>query len=238
MAIQLLDCFLIAVPRVYDEGDGPIKHTNVAYFIEKERDRYERKIRKGTIYQVPVGFSEEKHDPIDEGIPNYKRFIGHDAIQQKINEGYKWGNETYHPGAKEGWNYVSREDYGRLITAKIGDQVYFHPSVTEPENYITEINGQEIYRAQVHELISVGNATQGFYILVQPIDEVNETGLSLDPKDKMLEGRVRYCRDGSPVKPGDYVFFQEGSDWVFEVNEERLFAMLEENILMKEVGDR
>ena len=73
MNLQLVDAFLIAVPSVYDEGDGEIKQTNTAFFIEKERDRYERKVTKGIIHRMPVGYSEERHNPLDEGIPNYWR---------------------------------------------------------------------------------------------------------------------------------------------------------------------
>ena len=239
MNLQLVDAFLIAVPSVYDEGDGEIKQTNTAFFIEKERDRYERKVTKGIIHRMLVGYSEERHNPLDEGIPNYKRFIGHDAIQQKVNEGAQWGNEKYHPGAHEGWQYVSRGDYGKVITSKEGDVVFFHPSVTEPDNHVLDIPGYSVFKAEVHEIIAILRngviIAQGFHVLVQPHEEnIDRAGLSIaiEAEDLPLEGTVVYGRS----MVGEVVYFQEGSDWSFYFNGTRLFAMLEENILGRKIA--
>ena len=239
MSLQLIDAFLIAVPSVFDEGTGPLKHTNTAFFIDKERDRYERKITKGVIHRIPVGYSEERHMPIDEGIPNYKRYIGHDAIQQKANEGMGWGNEKYHPGAHEGWQYVSREDYGKVITAREGDVVFFHPAVTEPDNHILDIPGYSVFKAEVHEIIAVLRdgviIPQGFHVLVKPHEEnTDRSGLSIaiEAEDLPLEGTVVYGRS----MVGEVVYFQEGSDWSFDFIGTRLFAMLEENILGRKIA--
>lgn len=235
MKIRLLDHFLISVPAVFeaDTHDG-IKSTNTAFFVDKERDRYERKVRRGIVHAAPIGYTETKHMPIDPGLPNPKLYVGHDDIQQKINEGYHWSNAQYHPGGTNHFKYISRAGYGERIDAKEGDEVYFHPSVTEPENEMSP----GIYRCQVHELISVGTRPQGFWILVEPHAETNESlglSLSVDGQDKMLEGTVRYAREGCEFILGQKVFFQEGSDWEFFIGEERLFAMLEENLLLTEV---
>lgn len=238
MDIRLLDSLLIAVPKIFDDGDGEIKTRNLAYYIDKERDRYERKVLCGTIYRSPVAYSQENHMPIDPGIPNPKLHIGHDDIQMMVNMGYDWGNEKYHPGTTEHFKYFSRADYGKMITAKDGDSVYFHPSVTEQDNFVMETDGQFIFRAQVHELIAVGNVPQGGYLLVKPHaadNEINGLSISVDDTDKALEGTVAYCRPGLEFKPGDVVAFQEGSDWSFYIEGERLFAMLEENVLAVEI---
>lgn len=250
--IRLLDQFLIAVPNIWDEGDvAGVKTLNPAIFIDKERDRYERKVLKGIVYSAPIGYSEEPHMPVDPGIPNHKLFVGHDAIHGMINQGYRWGNEKYHPGAKERFEYLTRGDYGRLITAKAGDDIYFHPSVTEEENYHGDIEGYKLYRAQVHELIAVVShlpwgdkfsgahltsvMPQGFYTLIEPHAEDKEAGgliLSSEDSDRALEGTVRYAREGSIVKPGEFVYFKEGADWALMIEDQRLFAMLEEDILL------
>lgn len=235
--IQLLDHFIIALPKVFDEGSDPggLKRINTAYFIEKERDRYTRKVMKGTIYSVPVVYRELNHMPIDPGLPNHKLFIGHDAIQKKVNEGYGWTNHQYHPGAREGFDYITVADYGRMITAKKGDEIYFHPSVTESENELGEADGLLLYRAMVTELIAVGTVPQGGHVLVEPLAKANYSGeivLSVDGEDKLLEGIVKFSRDGSGVSPGDHVCFQEDSNWDFFIGGVRYFAMLEENLLM------
>lgn len=240
MRITLTDQFLIAVSGVFDErqDQSGFKMMVSAHYIDQERDRYERKIRSGLVYSAPTIFSERNHMPIDPGIPNARLYVGHDAIQQKINEGYKWGNHNYHPGATEHFKYLTVADYARMITAKAGDQVYFHPSVTEPDNYFGQWQGMELYRAQVHEIIAVGTIPQAGWILVEPhLEQKDGDGIvvTTEDVDKMLEGTIKYCRPGGPFNSGDHVFFQEGSDWSFEINGERLFAMLEENIVLQKI---
>ena len=235
--IRLLDQFLIAVPQVFDEGNvGGLKYLNAAHYVDKERDRYERKIRKGIIYKRPMGFTNENHMPIDLGMPPYRLYISHYDIQKQVNQGTNWANEKYHPGLKEDYDYLTRADYGKLISAQDGDEVYFHPSVTEPENFFAIIDGQEIYRAQVHEIIFAAGKTQGFHVMVEPhIKDSTQAGLqiSIDDEHKLLEGTVKYCRENGPVAAGEFVYFQADSEWEFEINGEKLFVMLEENLLMK-----
>lgn len=168
--------------------------------------------------------------PIDRGIPAARGFVGHDAIQSMVNQGYNWGNERYHPGATdEIFDWLSRADYGKRITAKEGDKVHFHPSVTEPDNFFGEKDGNLLYIAQVHELIAVGSIPQGYYILVEPIPEDKEFNgiiVAVDDTHKLLQGIAR-----TGEYAGERVFFQEGSDWPFEIEGKVYFAMLEENIL-------
>ena len=233
--MQLLDHFLISVPHVFDEGEGDIKTMNAAHYIDKERDRYERKVMKGIVHKAPLAFREINHMPIDPGFPNHKLFVSHDAIQEMVNKGYKWDNTSYHPGIKEHFEYITIADYGRMITAKEGDEIYFHPSVTELENYHGEINGQSLFKASVHELISVGTVPQGGYVLVKPHMEDTKHGdlvVTLEDTHRLLEGTVKYARPESKLS-GAFVYFQEGSDWIVNINGERLFAMLEENVLLK-----
>ena len=52
--VILLDHFVIAVKAVWDEGSGGIRKMNPAFFIDKERDRYERKLTSGIILNKPL----------------------------------------------------------------------------------------------------------------------------------------------------------------------------------------
>lgn len=232
--IQLLDHFLISVPNIFSEG-GDFKHLNAAHYIDQERDRYERKLRQGIVYSAPIGYRQINHNPIDPGIPNHKLFIGHDAINRMAQIGHDWGNEKYHPGTKEHFKYESTAAYGARITVEQGDEIYFHPSVTEPANYFAEDGDNLLYKAQVHELICSGVSPQGFWLLVEPIIKekmVGDIALSIDDEDEERIGIVKYANSKSSLKTGEHVTFQEGCDWNFEVHGQRLYAMLEENILL------
>jgi hypothetical protein len=232
----IYDQILIRVDNVYDvETESGMALINEAYFIDKERDRYERKIRYGIIESVPLEYSEKKHMPIDPGYPNPRLYTSHDDIQEKVNVGYEWGNAQYSPAAKEGLDYKTIRDYGLLMDLRVGDKVYFHPSVTEADNSQEE----GIYRAQVHEIVSTVRdgvvIAQGEHLLVQPhTDEelvVVDMVLTMESQDKLLEGTVVY--GGQAVGPGDVICFEEDSNWEFVIEGIRYFAMIEENVFLK-----
>lgn len=236
--MQFLDHFIIGVSSLYDQGEGDIKKINPAYFIDKERDRYERKNRHGKVISVPLVYRELNHTPIDPGLPTPRIFIGHDDIQQKINEGYRWSNANYHPSTAERvYEYITVADYGRMITAKAGDMVWFHPSVTEDENYLGEKDGLSLYKAAVTEIICCGDIPQGGHVIVEPVGLANERDgilLAVEDQDEALRGRIKYARPGSGLEPGTMVYFQENANWEYWMDGVRYFAMLEENILLRE----
>lgn len=241
MTTQLFNYHIIKIDSVYDKRPtetGLTRLNEAHYREEKEMDRYERKLLTGTIYQVPLGYSEENFMPIDPGIPNYKTFIGHDHIQLQRNYGRDWGNEKYHPGLVDKIDFETIADYGAKIDAQIGEKVYFHPSVTEGENHLEG----ELYKCAVHEIIAVVRdgrmVPQGGYVLVTPHKDTNlvsDTGLvvAIDAEFKLLEGTVAYARQGADVKAGDSILFQDASDWKLLLEGEELYAMREEDIWMR-----
>lgn len=234
--IRLLNYFIIALDNIWDEGDvDGLIYMNANHYIDQERDRFERKVKKGIIYNAPIGYSNDKFMPIDPGAPNPKIFIGHDGIQLQVNQGYEWSNAQYNPSTCPGYKYLTRGDYAKMLTGKKGDEVYFHPRVTEPENFLKEENGLQLYRADVTDLILIGDIPQGGWLLVKPHLEDNERDgmvISLEDQDKMLEGTVKYCRAGSGLNVGDEVIFQEDANWDFMIGDERLYAMMEEDVFL------
>lgn len=240
--IYLLDHFIIQVPSVYDErpGEFGLIKINHAFYIDKERDRFERKLLFGTIIAAPMGYSDSDYMPVDSGIPNYKLFIGHEAIQRQVNIGHKeWGEKYehyYHPGRKECFDFLTMQHYGDMIDAKVGDTVYFHPSVTEEENYISD----RIYRANGDKLICVVGEQirmQAGYMLVDPHfdEQLEESGFIIKSagEAKMLEGTIRHIRTGAELKEGDSIIFQDDANWDLEVEGKKYYAMKEEDALMR-----
>jgi len=237
--IQLFEYHIIKIDSVYDQRpteSGLIRLNAAWYREEKELDRYERKLLTGTIAQVPIGYTETNFMPIDPGIPNHKIYVGHDIIQNQRNLDYDWSNEQYHPGAKETIDFETIADWGAKIDARQGEKCYFHPSVTEAENFIEE----GLYRCAVHELICVIRngkpVPQGGYILIRPIvDEQleSESGLitKLEGEPDVLYGTVAYGN----MPAGLRIMFLEYSDWKVIIEGEELYAMREDEILGIEI---
>ena len=236
----LYDQFLISVASVYDEfqNKAGVSGLNPLHYFEGERDRSERKLRHGLIHAVPELYSEKNHMPVDPGYPNHRMYISHDAIQEQVNKGMKWDENYYHPGAKEKMEFVTVADYGARIDAQVGDKVYFHPMVTEPEKFWSIWNDSKLYIAEVHELVCIVRhgqiIPQGGYVLVEPIIKSSEiNGLMVDsaPKDEDLKGIVRHST--GVLQPGEEVLFQENANWEFMVEGKRYYAMLEEDICLR-----
>jgi len=244
--MELLDYHIIKADSIYDTRPtetGLIRLNTAWYREEKELDRYERKLLTGTIVAKPIGYRDTNYMPIDPGFPNPKIFIGHDAIQSQRNQGVQpeWDNTKYHPGICERINYATIADYGTTIDCEVGEKVYFHPSVTEPENLI----GDDEYLATVDQIIcAVGKngdiRPQGGYILVKPNleseDELkSETGLIVkdEVEAKLYEGTIAFCRKGFDLKSGDVILYQEASDWIIKIEGVDYYVMLEENIWMR-----
>lgn len=229
----LHDHYLISVPKVFDdlESETGLIGRNTVWYIDEERDRYERKVRKGIVISKPEVFSEGLYQPVDPGVPNGTVYIGHDVIQEASNAGRKQ-LPKYNPSTKETIDFISLADIARLVDVKVGEEVYFHPNVTEEENKHSE----GVYKALPDALICVGTRMQGGWVLVEPIAEesiVDGFMVSVEKGKKLLEGIVRHIRNRPDLNPGDHVFFQEDSNWEYEVEGTVYFAMKEENIWMK-----
>lgn len=237
--MTLYDNYLISVPKIFDDlEDGNIIGRNNAWYIEQERDRYERKIRKGIVVAVPMGYTETNYQPIDPGVPNHRIYVGHDALQQMANIGRKSATIQYYPSVKEQIDFISLADIGALVDAQVGETVYFHPNVTEPENLHQELEDSTIYKALPDALICVGTRMQAGWVLVEPHEDVVvQDGfiVSIEPIQKMLEGTIRHIRPRPDMKAGNHVFFQDDSNWEYEVEGVKYYAMKEENIWMKKI---
>lgn len=234
--MTLYDHYLIQIPKVFDELEtNGIIGRNTAWYIEQERDRYARKVRKGLVIAKPHAFTEDSYQPIDPGVPNPRVYLGHDQIQEMRNAGRKSLPE-YYPSARERIDWLSLADIGRLVDVEVGEEVWFHPNVSEPENLHQELEIGNVYKAFPDVLICANGRMQAGWVFVEPIQENNEVDgfvLSVEPEHKMLEGIVRNIRNRPDLRIGDHVYFQENSNWEYEVDGKLYFAMKEENIWMK-----
>lgn len=232
--VRLLDHFVIGVKAVWDTGTSGIKKMNPAFFVDKERDRYERKLTSGVILATPLVYREIPHMPIDPGIPTPRRYVSHDDIQAMVMQGYPWGQDQYNPSTNENvFSYVTVADYGRMIDVKVGNQVYFHPSVTEEDNYLGEHGDVALFKAAVTEIVFSEGIPQGGYVILKPVP-VSQASLitSLDPEDAEKLGTVAYARSGSEFTLGMFVMFVDNANWEFWIGDERYYAMREDEIIL------
>jgi hypothetical protein len=237
--MTLYNHFLIQVDKVLDDlqTDTGLIGRNTAWYIEQERDRYARKVRKGLVIAKPQGYTETNYMPVDPGVPNARVYVGHDQIQEMKNAGRKQLPQ-YNPSNKETIDFISLADIGALVDAEVGETVYFHPNVTEPENLHQELETCAIYKALPDAIISVGTRMQAGWVFVRPMEQsnvVDEIYVDVEPAKKMLEGVVAHIRNRPDLKPGDHVYFQENSEWEYEVDGVVYYAMKEDNIWLKRV---
>jgi len=238
---MIYDHYLIRVDNVFDDlKEGNLIGRNNAWYIDQERDRYMRKVRKGLVIAKPTAYTDTNYQPIDPGVPNHRIYVGHDTLQTMALMGRKSATIQYYPSTKEQIDFISLADIGALVDAEVGETVYFHPNVTEPENLHEEHESYSVFKALPDALICVGTRMQAGWVLIEPHEDVTiDSGfiLSVEPIHKMLEGTVRHIRNRPDLKPGDHVFFQEDSNWEYEVEGVKYYAMKEDNIWMKAIEE-
>lgn len=245
--MKLFDHYIIRVNNIWEETViGGVQMMNGLRYIDKERDRYDRKRRYGIVVSEPAGLSGKNHNFIDPGWPNPRIHIGHDLIQEKVNMGfdeYTDYERFYNLAVHEEIAYDTLADYP--TDAKSGEVVYFHPSVTEPENKI----GPGLYKCRTDLLVCVIEKRfrrmswntynsdrseeweyifrmQANYVLVEPIAKEDTAAgliLSVDTQNELLRGRL---------KDGSEVLFRDYADWQYEILGKKYYAMREEDILM------
>lgn len=247
--MQLVDHYIIRVDNVWEETvvEG-IQLLNQHLYIEKERDRFERKRLYGTVEQLPAWFSGKMHQPIDPGWPNPRLAVGHDLIQMKVNQGMEdyhtdW-EKYYNLAAKEDLEYTTLADY--LCDARIGEKVYFHPSVTEEENEV----GPGLYKCRPDQIFCVVESwfkgidfnsynhhqtiytehrfrMQSFHLFVEPIEEEVQILQEISEEKKMFQGIVRH---GS--LQGQKIWFQVDANWEVEIEGIVYYVMTEEDVFV------
>jgi len=221
--MKLFDHYILYIDNIWDEPVvGGLQLANGLRWIDKERDRYERKRRWGIVHAEPAGLTGKDHNFIDPGWPNPRIHVGHDLIQEKVNMGFEEYHDWelfYNLATHEEIMYDTLADYP--TDARVGEKVYFHPSVTEPENKV----GPNLYKCRVDLLVCVMPSfrMQAGYVLVKPIEKAHEiAGLVLGTEKELLHGLL----------DGQEVLFQDHADWEYEIDGVQYYAMKREDVLM------
>jgi hypothetical protein len=238
----LHDYFILELDRLFDvkEESGLIS-LNEAYASNEKRDANIYKRIYGKIVSVPRGYSGLKFDPVDPGYPNPKIYVGHDVISERAREGYPWTREThYYPGTVESYEFITTEDIGKLVDAKIGDIAYVHPNSLEEENALWKKDNKYYFRIRVDELLCVVRdgqlVAQGGYVLLKPhMEKESELFRGLlqvksSIEAKPLQGFV-YCARPEFCPKGILVFFISDSEWMITIEGQEVYCMKEEQVM-------
>lgn len=236
------DYCIIELDRLFDvREESGLLTLNEAYVQPGERDRNIYKRIHGIVTAMPRGFSGQKIDPIDPGVPNHKIYVGHDIIAERINEGYPWAREThYYPGATESFEFKTIDDISRHVSVRVGDQIYVHPNTLEDENALWKKDGKYYFRARVDEIICAVRdgelVAQGEYVLLKPHMETEEDiirsgiQMKLQAEAKPQQGFVLAARPEFCPK-GILVFFVYDADWLITIEGQPTYVMKEEEIM-------
>lgn len=240
------DYFIVEIERRYEDAKtkSGIIMLNTAWVDDEEMERFQYKRIYGTVLSCPLSFSENPWRPIDDGMPPYRKFVGHDDIIDRINRGHRsHDNKTYYPSTYDEYDAITMRDVAKKVDVRVGDKVYFTPQVTERENLFAKNGDAERYKVEVTQIFAVVRdgklLTQGEWVLVKAIDETweeitNKSGIitKSKPDRKWLEGIVQHSHYDH-CKPGMKVIYLPNADWDVTVEGEKMCVMQVQDIIGK-----
>jgi len=255
----LQDYFTVAIESRYNEtkSKSGIILINTAWIDDRDMDRNEHKRIYGTVIGVPKIFSDTPYRAVDDGMPAYHKYVGHDDIVDKMNRGYKnHDDKSYYPSTFEKYDVVTMADISKTTDIKEGDKVYFMPQATEDEHMIEKEKGMEVYRISVSEIICVVRTVidtddtgsvevgahrkiimQGEWVLVKPNKEswdeiTSRSGIIMKarPEAKWLEGIVAHSRH-EHLKVGAKIVYLPNADCPVKIEDEDYYVMPAQDVI-------
>lgn len=217
---------------------------NTAWIDDTDMDRNQHKRIYGKVLAVPGTFSDTAYRAIDDGMPAYHKYVGHDDIVVRINEGYRnHAEKSYYPSTFDKYDVVTRADIAKMVNVKASDKVYFVPQVTEDENLQEKEKGREVYLMCVTDLICVVRdgavVTQGEWILIKPKMETWEeittkSGIIMkpNPESKWLEGVIAHSHHPDR-NVGDHIVYLPNADCPVKIEDEDYYVMPVQDVIGK-----
>jgi co-chaperonin GroES (HSP10) len=254
--MELIDHYLIEIDSVYESNktEAGIIKLNEANIQEDQEDRFLYKRLYGTVVDVPLAFTDTPISAIDDGLPGYTCFVGHDSIVDKINRGYTdWDHRQYKCSSYDGFDIITMADMAKKVNLKVGDKVYFDEKVTERENFMGYTGGSKlvggekpkyIFRCPVTQIyckVEDGQIImQGGWVLAEPDMETWEEITSpagvimkVEPEAKTFRAFVRHIAPRPDLEPGDHIIYVRDANVDMVVEGQTYCCMMEEEILTK-----
>lgn len=244
MIQPIQDYFSVEIECRYNESKSKsgIILLNTAWVDDTDMDRNEHKRIYGKVLSTPSYYSDNAYRAIDDGMPSYHKYVGHDDIVDRINRGYRnHADKAYYASTFERYEVVTMSDISKRIDVKVGDKVYFIPQATEDENMLEKAKGREVYQICVTDLICVIRDNQiimqGENVLVKPNMETWEeittkSGIIMKPNpvSKWLEGIVAHSRHDHIVI-GSKIIYLPNADCSVKIEDEQYYVMPAQDII-------
>ena len=244
MIEPIQDYFTVSIPSRYNEAKtkSGIILINLAWIDDKDMDRNEHKRLNGTVISAPAMFSDTGYRAVDDGMPAYHKFVGHDDIVDKINRGYRNHNDkSYYPSTYDRYDVVTMADIAERVDVRAGDMVYFMPQCTEDENMIEKTKDREVYQISVSEIICAVRdgkiIMQGEWVLIKPDvetwDDITTPGgiiMKTQPDKRWLQGFVAHSKH-EHLKEGMHIIYLPNADCEVNIEDEKYFVMPAQDVI-------
>jgi co-chaperonin GroES (HSP10) len=240
----LQDHFTVSIPSRYKETKtkSGIYLINTAWIDDTDMDRNEHKEICGTVLAIPPSYSDSAYRAIDDGMPAYHKFVGHDDIVDRMNRGYRnHTDKAYYASTYDRYDVLTMADIAQRVDVKVGDKVYFVPQVTEDENLLEKTKSREVYKVCVTDIICVVRdgkiIMQGEWALVKPDmetwDEItSKSGIVMkaNPESKWLQGFVAHSSHDH-LTVGNKIVYLPNADCPVKVEDEDYYVMPAQDII-------
>lgn len=244
MIEPIQDYFTVLIESRYNERKtkSGIILINTAWIDDTDMDRNEHKRIYGTVVSVPRMFSDNGYRAVDDGMPAYHKFVGHDDIVDRMNRGFtNHSDKAYYPSTYDKYDVVTMADIAERVDVQVGDKIYFMPQCTEDENLIEKNKDGEIYQISVSEIICAVRdgkvIMQGEWVLIKPDKETWEeittkSGIIMKtaPENKWLRGLVAHSSHDH-LKQGMRIVYLPNADCPVKVEDEDYFVMPVQDVI-------
>ena len=242
------DYFLVAIDKKYkdDKTEAGIITLNSAYIDEEDGDRYIHRVIKGEVVSVPKKFTNKDVHPIDLGMPPHVKSMSGHQIESLVKMGNRsFSRKDYKCTTFERYPSITMADIGARMDLVVGDTVYFdYRNTDEEENVFTLPDGRSVYKMTPNTIYcAVRNGKiqmQGMWVIVKPNMETweeikTESGIikKPQPEAKYLEGIIMHTNSEDYGKPGDLIIYIPDSDCELEIENQKVYLMMEREILGK-----
>lgn len=210
--------------RIEDSGGDGVSY-NPDFYITKH----------GVVEDIAFVDEDEKEGFVNEGFPPPTYYISSDMISLYNKEKMAYeqmGQDDYNPSIYEMERTNALDIYG--TESQVGDKVYFHHTqITEGNKLEENLYLVDFMSIVAFERDSVLYATKGYVLLERKPKDDNVAGIMIVNDGKFVEntGIVLNSGVGSKVACGDEVVFKPKSDYPIDIQEKRVYASKESDLL-------
>lgn len=260
MRFQLThDFYLVKLDEIWEsrKTKSGIVTSNTAIQNNNEEleDRGEFKRRYGIVVECPLSLSDNELELIDPGLPQPRRYVGHEWIQrnnlmgQRGYRDHENPRKKYYPSTFEKYETTKFSDL--KIDVKVGDKIYFDHKATDVERYMGKHEGGHLFSIQANEILCKVKKSpvflnheryvheifpQGGWVFVQInfeswTDITTPSGviMKVAPEAVPLQGRVVAAQ--KKELEGKNVLFERDADAPITIDQRELTCMPESDIL-------